>query len=267
MARCLARFAVRALYFEVKSHPKPGLVSFVCPGGHQDMHGELFYRSLFSLRHYFYTLVRQDAVSRDFQGLKALGIQAEEQMLRATGGVNTHRGALFALGLVSVSVARLAMKNPRFTPLDLHLQLVHDWDKTLASHQGAPDSHGALVAKKHAVIGAKEMARQGYPIIFCILDDFLQMCAAQHALEHCCLYAYARLLEQIDDTNILYRHDAPGLMEAKYYAKQLLSIDHLEARHQYALEVHDLFSKHHISPGGVGDLIAVLFFVGQLFQR
>ena len=43
IARLLARLAVRALYFEVRSHPKPGLVSFACSGAHQDMNGEFIF--------------------------------------------------------------------------------------------------------------------------------------------------------------------------------------------------------------------------------
>lgn len=49
LARILARTAMRALYFEVKAFPKPGLVSFVDSGAHSDMNGSDFMRSLINI--------------------------------------------------------------------------------------------------------------------------------------------------------------------------------------------------------------------------
>ena len=118
-----------------------------------------------------------------------------------------------------------------------------------------------------AIIGAKEMAIQGYPIIFHILASFLRIFNETGSLDKSCLYAYAELLCHIDDTNIIYRKDLSGLNYAQQQAKKILLIDCLEERHRYGLSVHQLFSEHQISPGGVGDLIAMLLFVGQLFSE
>ena len=266
-ARLLARFAVRSLYFEVSSHPKPGLVSFVCNGAHQDMNGELFYRSLFTLRHYFYQLVMQDARESRFELLKCLAIKAEERMLVATKGVNTHRGALFALGIICISTARLAAVKREFTPLDLHHQLIHDWEETLAKHPLNSTSHGSEVYKKYKITGAKQMAMQGYEIVFRILGSFIALFETVDSLDVGCLYAYASFLAEIDDTNILYRKDIVGMDFAKQQAKKMLLIDCVEERRLFALQLHNDFSYHQISPGGVGDLIAVLLFVGQLFSE
>ena len=266
MARLLARFATRALYFEVKAHPKPGLVSFVCNGAHQDMNGELFYRSLFSLRHYFYQLLVQDAIESRFEILKSLAIQAEERMLVATHGVNTHRGALFALGLICVSTARLAAIKPAFTPLDLHQQIIDDWHATLANHALLENSHGSQVFQKHPIVGAKQMAMQGYGVVFNLLGSFVSLLEQGESLDASCLYAYAILLAEIDDTNILYRKDKAGLAFAKQKANQLLLIDCVHKRRLFALSVHSEFVSQQISPGGVGDLLAVLLFLGQLFH-
>lgn len=267
LARQLARIAVRALYLEVKSHPKPGLVSFISPGGHIDMDGELFYRSLFSLRHYFYCLVIEDKAEGKVDRLKKIGLEAEQHMLIATDGVNTHRGALFALGIVCISTARVATIKPNFNPLDLHTQIIADWKEYLSQHHSLPNSHGQQVLDRYPVIGAKTMAIQGYPIIFQILTPFLLLFHATASLDCACLYAYAGLLSTIDDTNILYRKGMTGLNEAKQHAQFLLSIDCLEERHDHALLLHQRFSEQRLSPGGVGDLIAVTLFMGQLFSN
>ena len=267
MARLLARLAVRALYFEVRSHPKPGLVSFSCSGAHQDMNGELFYRSLFSLRNYFYHVVMQGTMTSRFELLKGLAINAEERMLAATNGVNTHRGALFALGIICISTARLTAIKRSFSPLDLHYQIIFDWDEVLKHHALNGDSHGSQVYKKHNIIGAKQMAMQGYEIVFRILASFVELFERVESLDAGCLYAYAEFLAEIDDTNILYRKGIAGMALAKQQAKKILSIDCIQERRLFALTVHRDFSTQQISPGGVGDLIAVLLFIGQLFSE
>jgi len=91
----LARSAVRALYAEVALEPKPGLVSFRDNGSHTDMTAATFLHSLFALRHYFGHIAQAGFEGADFGHLQALGLAAEARMLRATGGVNTHRGAVF----------------------------------------------------------------------------------------------------------------------------------------------------------------------------
>jgi len=267
IARELAKIAVRSLYLEVKAHPKPGLVSFVCQGAHQDMNGSLFYKSLFALRHYFYQLVMQDQVDANFASLKAIAKQAEAKMLIATGGINTHRGAIFALGIMCVSISRLVRTKQQFTPDDLQRQLISDWQQTLAQHDTDLRSHGSKVASQYAIVGAKAMAMQGYGIIFQLLTPFITLYHKTQSLDVSCLYAYAKLLYHIDDTNILFRKNMEGLIYAKQFAKDILELACLQARYHYSLEVHQLFSRQQISPGGVGDLIGVLLMVGQLFSE
>ncbi|EPX55588.1 Triphosphoribosyl-dephospho-CoA synthetase [Cystobacter fuscus DSM 2262] len=84
-------------YAELALHPKPGLVSPLDSGSHDDMDMGTFMRSLFSLRGYFRDIAAAGAGGADFPVLRALGLDAERRMLAATGGINTHRGALFSL--------------------------------------------------------------------------------------------------------------------------------------------------------------------------
>lgn len=263
--RALAKMAVRALYFEVKAYPKPGLVSFVDAGAHHDMNGDTFYRSLFTLRHYFYHITKKGLVTRSFEELKHIAIEAEERMLKKTWGVNTHRGAIFALGITCVSVIRLAQEKKCFTPADVHQQLLNDWPKHLQSHEGNPESHGAIVRRQYKVIDARQMAIRGYDLIFHLLPDFIALFVDTQSLDTACLFAYVALLQNMDDTNILYKKGKPGLDYAKSKIRELSVIDSLPAQRQKALEIHRLFSESGISPGGVADLIGLLLFLSQLF--
>lgn len=99
-AQRIGRAAIAALYDELALAPKPGLVSFVDSGSHGDMDATTFMRSLFALRHYFPRIAMQGAAGAPFASLEALGVMAETRMLQATGGINTHRGAVFTLGLI-----------------------------------------------------------------------------------------------------------------------------------------------------------------------
>ncbi len=263
--RSLAKMAVRALYFEVKAYPKPGLVSFVDSGAHHDMNGETFYRSMFTLRHYFYQISREGVMNHSFEHLKRTAIQAEQRMLEKTRGVNTHRGAIFALGIFCVSVAKLTREQKGFTPTELHQQLLRDWETNLVGHNANPNSHGASVRRERKVIDAIQMAIQGYDLVFQLLPAFIALFADTKSLDTACLFAYLELLIKIDDTNVLYKKGRLGLDYAKYIAADLLAIPCLKTRKEKALEIHHEFSKEGISPGGVADLIGVLLFLGQLF--
>lgn len=266
LARNIAKIAVRALYFEVKAYPKPGLVSFIDSGSHDDMNGETFYRSLFSLRHYFYHIIMQGLSNQSFDQLKETALQAEEKMLMATHGINTHRGAVFSLGIFCVSTAKLIKTKAIFSPMDLHHQIMNDWEKVLENHSTAIQSNGNIVSRKHMIIGAKEMAIQGYPIIFQLFPSFHTLFETTQCINTSCLYAYLSLLTQIDDTNILHRKGMTGLKEARQKAQEILLISCLKTRQKKAMALHYSFSSERISPGGVGDLIGVLLFLSQLYN-
>ena len=265
LANYLAKLAVRALYFEVKAYPKPGLVSFYDSGAHQDMDGETFYRSIFTLRHYFYHITREGLITDSFEQLKGIAIQAEQRMLQRTAGINTHRGAIFSLGLFCVSVARLTKENNTFSPEGLHQQILKDWRLHLIAHRGNPQSHGDWVRREYQVVDARQMAIEGYTLIFQLLPSFIKLFTETQSIDVICLYAYLELLLKMDDTNILYRKGKVGLDYAKTKAAEVLAIGCNKIRYQQALEIHRSFSKEGISPGGVADLIGVLLFLGQLF--
>ena len=96
----ISRGAVRALYAELALEPKPGLVSYRDNGSHADMNASTFLKSLFALRVFFGEVVRAGAEACSLAELQSLGLCAEARMLKATGGINTHRGAIFSLGLL-----------------------------------------------------------------------------------------------------------------------------------------------------------------------
>ena len=123
-AREVARLAVRSLHDELCLYPKPGLVSLVDNGSHDDMDATTFMRSLFSLRHYFRKICLAGWDDAPFAQLKQLGIAAEAAMLKATRGVNTHRGAIFSLGMLCATAGRARAQGTPMTPAALRAAML-----------------------------------------------------------------------------------------------------------------------------------------------
>lgn len=108
-----ARLAVRALLYEVTTTPKPGLVDRRNSGSHKDMDVFTFMDSAAALYPYFEACARtgretaEQPAPETFAALRPLGCEAEGEMLDATGGVNTHKGAVFSVGIVCAELGRL----------------------------------------------------------------------------------------------------------------------------------------------------------------
>eukprot|EP01136_Pigoraptor_vietnamica_P019319 Opistho-1_new@66774 len=130
-AQRIGRAATVALYEELALYPKPGLVSFVDCGSHADMDGGTFLRSLFALRRYFPQAAALGAAGAGFDALERLGIDAERRMLLATGGINTHRGAVFTLGLLCASAGAVLARGAPCTPAALRAALRRGWGEAL----------------------------------------------------------------------------------------------------------------------------------------
>lgn len=133
-SREVARLAVRSLHAELCLYPKPGLVSPVDSGSHDDMDAATFMRSMFALRHYFKKICLAGLNDAPFAQLKALGIAAETAMLKATRGINTHRGAIFSLGMLCATAGRARAQGTPMTPSALRAAMLIRWGEELAMH-------------------------------------------------------------------------------------------------------------------------------------
>ena len=122
--------AVLALLHELAAWPKPGLVSYVDSGSHTDMDAAMLQASAEALRPFFAELARAGQDGADMARLRAIGLRAEAAMLAATGGVNTHRGAIFGLGLLCAAagtVAEISTDGAAVAPVRLGNIVVRRW--------------------------------------------------------------------------------------------------------------------------------------------
>jgi triphosphoribosyl-dephospho-CoA synthase len=267
-ACAVARAAIGALYAEVMLDPKPGLVTRSGNGSHRDMHAALFMRSLFSLRHYYARIARAGEQGASFDGLQRLGIEAERAMLRATHGVNTHRGAIFTLGLLAAAAGALHAQGARLDADALCATVSHRYSAAiLASRADARPSHGTSVRAVYGVTGAREVAAYGFPELretaMPMLDSTIALGMPHELAAVQTLFA---VMSVLDDTNLFHRGGRAGVDFVKRESHAFLAAGGVLApnwrRHASSLDA--AFVKRNLSPGGAADMLAAALFLHAL---
>ncbi|WP_343729712.1 triphosphoribosyl-dephospho-CoA synthase [Duganella sp.] len=298
-AREVARLAVRSLHAELCLYPKPGLVSPVDSGSHDDMDAGTFMRSMFALRHYFRQICLAGWDDAPFAQLKQLGIAAEAAMLKATHGINTHRGAIFSLGMLCATAGRARAQGTSLRPAALRAAMLIRWGEELAAHAAGPAagplpsvappaqaapavasarddgkaavdeglSNGLRVAARYAVSGAREEGALGLPSVFEIGIPALLASRARGATvtEERVDTLYA-LMAHISDSNVYHRAGPPGAQIVRDHAERFLAHGGTANVNWYAdaLHSHHVFMQHRLSPGGAADLLAACCLVQSL---
>lgn len=296
-ALAVAQLAVASLHAELCLYPKPGLVSPVDSGSHDDMDAGTFMRSLFALRHYFRRICLAGMQDAPFSRLKQLGVEAEAAMLAATHGVNTHRGAIFSLGLLCAAAGRLYAtthggsgartirrdcagqgQGQASLPLTLRLALLQGWGAELVRHAGpaaltcaddanANASNGQRVAQRYAASGAREEAALGLPSVFEVALPALHAARQRGAsVAMARTDALFALMAHVSDSNVYHRAGTAGAQTVREHARRFLDLG--GTRHPRwranALESHRAFVAQRLSPGGAADLLAAACFVDAI---
>ncbi|KQU91594.1 triphosphoribosyl-dephospho-CoA synthase MdcB [Variovorax sp. Root318D1] len=264
----IGRAATLALYDELSLAPKPGLVTLIDSGSHDDMDAHTFMRSLFSLRRYFAQIAEAGFGGADFAVLERYGIAAEARMFAATGGVNTHRGAIFMLGLLCAAAgAALREHGGALQPDQLRGALRQHWGSALAKRsQRPPVLPGGIAARRHGLRGASEEAALAFPVLFETALPALKGALARGlSLRQARLDTLFHIIAVLDDSNLAHRGGLAGLRCAQRAAKDFLDRggiarpDGLRA----AQAVADDFVRQRLSPGGAADTLAAACW----FQR
>ena len=256
----IARLAVRSLYAELALYPKPGLVSLVDNGSHADMTAATFLRSMFALRRYFLHITRAGIDDAPFHVLKRLGIEAEARMLRATAGINTHRGAIFCLGMLCAAIGRCHAQDTRMTAAAVQAMLLACWGRELGAHSidAGAGSNGARALLRYAASGAREEGARGFPSVFDVgLPALRRTLAAGRGVREARIDALFALMGHISDTNVFHRGGLEGARTVRRQARAFIACGgsacpDWEAR---ALACHRSFVARRLSPGGAADLL------------
>jgi triphosphoribosyl-dephospho-CoA synthase len=267
----IAEQAHRALLNELATWPKPGLVSYVDAGSHDDMDAAMLCRSAEALRPFFADLALAGRHGAGMSRLREIGIRAEAAMRLGTGGVNTHRGAIFGLGLLSAAaatIARLSNDGDVCAPGRLGDIVAQRWGQEIRRGPFPLHSHGSAALRQHGAGGARAEAAAGFPSIYEIGLPALRLgrLLAPDDLAAPPVQACFALIAAVRDTNLLHRGGAEGARYAAGAAAAFLSAGGVGAsdwRARAAL-AHAGFVARRLSPGGSADLLAMTLFVDAL---
>lgn len=269
-SRAIGALAAKAMLYEVCTTPKPGLVDRLGCGSHSDMDIFTFMASTAALQPYLTqcALAGMETAERHaeetFARLRFLGKQAERTMLEATGGVNTHKGAVFTMGVLCAAVGRLDQED-RSDPEKVLAQcaaMCHGLTKEL---EGVTEETAVTVGQKlyaqYGITGIRGQAEAGFPaVLHTGLPVLEEGVLAGFSLERAGCGALLAMLTACADTNLIARSDRDT---AKAITRQVAL---LLAKNRYpdqtALEELDaLFVEKNLSPGGTADLLAATYFL------
>ena len=251
----LAHIATDALQQELDTTPKPGLIDQNDNGAHSDMDYRLMQRSIAALRPYFVKLavLGYQKELPTVENLRKIGLEAEKAMLEATRDVNTHKGALFALGLAVVSAANLAFKGEISADL-----LQKNIEHLACQFPDTTDTHGSSVVSQHHVKGALAMAREGYKPLF---TDWLPYYRGTRGEERE-LKTLLRIMATLDDTNVYHRRGAEAVAQMKADSIALLN----DFEPKKLEQLNQDYNAQGISPGGCADMLALTIFVNFIIH-
>ena len=252
----VADLAERALRLELDTTPKPGLVDRQDNGAHKDMDYALMSKSISALRPYLTRLAVESAKDIDPAKIKEIGIEAEKAMLKATGGVNTHKGALFCIGLSAAAASYLASTTGSVEAYSFK-ELVSRAASEIPSARG---THGAEAKRSFKAVGALENARAAYPELF---TDWLPYYRSLEGDPFRCHKTLLHIMTTLDDTNILHRRGAEGLAHAEAEAARLLE-DFSESG---LSSLNKDFIRENISPGGSADMLSLTIFIESIINN
>jgi len=260
----IGAIAAGCLVEELETWPKPGLVSHIDNGSHDDMDAGTFRRSAASISPYLQSLADAGALGCGMGRLRIIGLEAERAMLAATSGVNTHRGAIFGLGLLCAAAGAKAggLADPKLSLGGVVMRL---WGESILDGPVLLHSHGSAARRRFRAGGARLEAASGFPSVYRIGLPALRRAAlvVPEDAEAARVEACFALIGSVEDTNLLHRGGLDGLCFARDAARGFIASGGVRASgwRARAQSIHDGFVARRLSPGGSADLLAMTLFV------
>src|SRR5271155_1360744 len=259
----LAALATQSLIAEAELTPKPGLVDRRGSGAHNDLSLKLMTQSATVLEPYFAAMAscsQERDLDTDLRmEVAEIGRAAERAMFKATQGSNTHKGAIWILGLLVAAAARGESQSAR--------EIV----AVAGSIARLPDraqpeliTHGDLVRNRYGAAGARGEATSGFPhVIQFGLPAMRNRRTQKFPEEICRLDALLSVMAELDDTCVLYRGGVEALGAVKSGAQAVLMAGGYGSANgrQQMWELDQELIRRHVSPGGSADLLAATVFL------
>lgn len=268
----LSAFASKAILYEISLGPKPGLVSFKDTGSHTDMHFFTFLNSAVSLTPFFNEFCKlgyeyTGKIEEILPKIRHIGLKAEQEMFKATGNVNTHKGIIFLFGISLFSIAKIISENKTYSDTifkNLVIKITNGIVKNeleLASKKAS--THGELMFENYGKLGAgiRQEVAEGFPSIFKNAVPFLDKNFKNHhkinekEIQEILQTTLLHIMALNNDSNILYRSNFEALTQIKKLAKNAI-----HSKKSY-IELCNYCKNNNISPGGSADLLSVSLLI------
>ena len=266
----IAAQAWLALNHEFAATPKPGLVDRNNNGAHRDMNIKHFFASSNALRSYWEDFAVMGVATRDlppkeaFRKLRPIGIAAEHAMYQATGGINTHKGAIFSIGLFCAAAGRLSPEY--WTPENLCKECAAMTQGIVATDFAnitaeTAKTVGEQLYAAYGITGVRGQAETGFPAVLTTGLPILRQGLLQGlSLNDAGCAALLHLLKVTDDTNLIHRSDRETQLQVQ--AQVAAIVNEMPYPSRETLEQLDReFIEKNLSPGGSADLLAVTYFL------
>jgi triphosphoribosyl-dephospho-CoA synthetase len=270
-AELIGELAQIALLHEATLTPKPGLVDAVSCGAHTDMDLALLIRSADALMPFFTRFAArgiEDAplsINGKLSAIRADGREAEDVMFSATGGVNTHKGALFLLGLLCYAAGYCSANNVSLLP-----EVV--CATAALACRGVTEELGANAGRaytRYGARGARGEAEEGYPHVLDALATFDNALCHGAGAKEAWLLALLRLISRVEDSNVLARCGEQTARKLRARAEKIVAhTSGGDEKLSYdVIRLDQVCVAWNASPGGSADLLACAMFLRALVEK
>ncbi|WP_316862449.1 triphosphoribosyl-dephospho-CoA synthase CitG [uncultured Cohaesibacter sp.] len=273
----LGNLAYQALITEATLTPKPGLVDMRNNGAHKDMTLATFIASANALQPLFAEFVRlgisshSKASNESFARLRLHGIRCEKTMNATTAGINTHKGAIFAFGLLLGAAGRCIGRDETPGPAKLceEVKFLAQGlvEVELDSRSETASTAGEYIYQRYGLSGARGEAQSGFETVLKhSLPVYLKLRQNKTDYEAALLAALLELFAYNRDTNLVARGGIEGMFFVRHQARALKEKGGIFAPdfEQCWCALDDTLIERNLSPGGSADLVAVTWFLGEL---
>ena len=263
-SREIGALAARALLYEACTAPKPGLVDRLGSGSHRDMDIFTFMASTAALQPYFTDCARYGMEGRSFEALRHLGRNAQSQMEKTTAGTNTHKGAIFTMGILCYAAGTLS-KEQRKEPSRVTAAAAALCAGITAELKDLTEETARTVGERlyvrHGITGIRGQAEAGYPAVLHtglpVLDEGL---ALGYSLERAGCGALLAMLTATADTNLIARSDRETAAAITRQVALMLAKERYPGRETLE-SLDEVFVSKNLSMGGTADLLAATYFL------
>lgn len=276
-SQTIARLACQALLYEVAATPKPGLVDRDNSGSHRDMDFFTFQASAAALWPYFALCAqigmdtRLEPPEETFARLRVPGKLAEGQMLHATAGINTHKGAIFSMGILCGALGRLEREQwgrPErvLTECAAMTKGIVNRDYTNLTPETAKTA-GQKLYLQYGITGVRGQAEAGFPAVLEVGLPRLEEGLAQgKSINNAGCAALLAMLAKAVDTNMIHRGGYEAQQQVARELAALLEKDPFPEV-ETLRELDQKFIQKNLSPGGTADLLAMVYMLHFLKEE